>query len=150
MTRETTTGFIYALVGPNGIRYIGRTTRDPQRRYQEHREWADATREGRARGWRIAWNSVNVRNWWASLEEDPEMVILEEPPLEALEAREEQIIAEYMAAGHPLTNRAPLGMRIMGPEFPRDDPALDRIILAEIRSGKPYREARPPMPGFDE
>ena len=150
MTRETTTGFIYALVGPNGIRYIGRTNRDPGQRYREHKESADAAREGRARGWKIAWNYVNVHNWWASLDEDPEMVILEEPPLEVLDSREEQIIAEYAAAGHPLTNRAPLMVGVLGPEVPRDDPALDRIILAEIRSGKPYHEARPPMPGFDE
>jgi hypothetical protein len=149
VTTESATGFIYALVGPNGIRYIGQAT-NARRRFSQHKRDAKEARVGRSRGQRIAWNYVSVQNWWASLEEDPEMVILEEPPVEALASREAEIIAEYMAAGHPLTNRAPLVTVIIGPDAPRDDPALDRIILAEIRSGKPYLEAKPPLAGFDD
>jgi len=149
MTEKAATGFIYALVGPNGIRYIGQA-KNARRRYSQHKRAAQDAREGRARGQRIVWNYVSVENWWASLEEDPEMVILEEPPVEALASREAEIIAEYMAAGHPLANRSPLMVRIIGPEVPRDDPDLDRIILAEIRSGKPFREARPPLASFDD
>jgi hypothetical protein len=93
---------------------------------------------------------VNVHNWWASLEEDPELVILEEPPLEMIEFREDGLIAEYTAARNPLTNRDALKVSITGPNVRHESAALDRIILAEIRSGKPYREARPPMPGFDD
>lgn len=66
------------------------------------------------------------------------MVILEETPVEALASRQAEIMVEYMAAGHPLANRSPLMVRIIGPEVPRDDPDLDRIILAEIRYGKPF------------
>ena len=152
LTTEATTGFIYALVGPNGIRYIGRTNRDPHRRYLEHKQWADGARDGRARGWKIAWNYVNVHNWWASLDEDPELVILEEPPLEMIESREQEVIAAYRADGHDLTNRQALMVAILGtdPQAPPASPESDRIILAEIRSGKPFSEARPPMPGFDD
>jgi hypothetical protein len=149
MTGEATTGFIYALVGPNGIRYIGRA-KNARKRYSEHKRAAKDARAGRARGLRIAWNYPSVENWWASLEEDPEMVILEEPSVEALASREAEIIAEYLAAGHPLTNRSPPIVMIIGPKVPRDDPDLDRIILTEIRSGKPFREARPPLAGFDD
>lgn len=94
MTTESATGFVYALVGPNGIRYIGRAI-DPRRRYSQHKRAAAETRESRARGHRIAWNYVDVYNWWASLEEDPEMVILDEAPFDVLESREQEIIAAY-------------------------------------------------------
>lgn len=36
------------------------------------------------------------------------------------------------------------------PQAPPASPESDRIILAEIRSGKPYSEARPPLAGFDD
>ncbi len=150
MTRETATGFIYALVGPNGIRYIGRTDRDPHQRYLEHRRWADAARNGRARGLKIAWNYVNVHNWWASLDEDPELVVLEEPTLETIQSREDEIIAAYVAAGHPLTNNEAATHAYSYALFSANKTDADRVVLAEIRSGKPYREARPPLPGFDE
>ena len=49
-------GYIFALVGPNGIRCIGRTDRDPRRRYKEHKRRANEARECRAWGLRVAWN----------------------------------------------------------------------------------------------
>jgi hypothetical protein len=93
---------------------------------------------------------VNVHNWWASLDEDPELVVLDEPTLETIQAREEEIIAAYVAAGHPLTNaEAPThAYSIALFSAPRTD--ADRVVLAEIRSGPPSRDARPPMPGFDD
>ncbi len=150
ITRQSKTGFIYALVGPNGIRYIGRTDRDPQQRYLEHKRWADAARNGRARGLKVAWNYVNVHNWWASLDEDPELVVLEEPTLETIQAREEDIIAAYVRAGHPLTNNEAPTHAYSIALFSTDRTDADRVVLTEIRSGTPYRDARPPMPGFDE
>ncbi len=137
MTDKPATGSIYALVGPNGIRYIGQA-KNARRRYSQHKRAAQEAREGRARGQRIAWNDVSVENWWASLEEDPEMVILEEPPVEALASREAETIAEYMAAGHPLTNRSPLMVTDhwsrgpprrsrLGSDYPRRDPVREAV-----------------------
>ena len=150
VTGATGTGFIYALVGPNGIRYIGRTDRDPHQRYLEHRRWADAARRGRARGLKTAWNYVNVHNWWASLDEDPELVVLEEPTLATIQSREEEIIADYVAAGHPLTNTEAATHAYSMALFSTDRTDANRVVLAEIRSGTPYREAKPPLPGFDD
>jgi hypothetical protein len=150
MSDAPKTGYIYALAGPNGIRYIGRTLRAPGQRYSQHKRKANEARDGRARGWRISWNYVSVYNWWASLEEDPEMVILEEPPAEELEGREQTLLDEYAAAGHPLTNRDPAVVNILGPQIERNAEELDRIILAEIRSGKPNQDKKPPLAGFDD
>jgi hypothetical protein len=150
MTETAATGFIYALVGPSGIRYIGRTDRDPYQRYREHRRWADAARKGRARGLELAWNYVSVDNWWASLEEDPELVVLEEPTLATIQSRHEDIIAAYIAAGHPLTNTEAATHAYSAALFSTDRSHANRVVLAEIRSGTPYREARPPLPGFDD
>lgn len=150
MTDAPTTGYIYALAGPNGIRYIGRTLRDPRQRYGQHRRKADAARDGRARGWLTSWNYVSVANWWASLETEPSMIILEKVPTDELEAREQAVLDEYAAAGHPLANRDPPGVDIAGPQIARNAEDLDRVILTEIRSGTPNQDKRPPLAGFDD
>lgn len=93
------TGFIYGLVGPDGLRYVGQTRRRLRDRYRAHERDME-------RG-----SQLRVHRWWRKLEKGPEIVVLEECEAERLDEREIAWISELRASGHRLCNHKDGGAR---------------------------------------
>src|ERR1035437_8118777 len=92
--------FIYALIHPETkeIRYVGKTQGPLSFRYKRHTQ--DSKR-----------GESHVYRWWRSLGDDitPEMIILEENPLDNLSDAEKRWILKGKAEGWRLTNMTPGG-----------------------------------------
>jgi hypothetical protein len=94
----TYTGFIYALAGTDGIRYVGKTEQTAARprqslarRYNQHRY--------SARG-----GAIRVYKWWRSQSAEPRMIVLEVCDAADVAERECAWIRFYRLAGARLTN----------------------------------------------
>ena len=83
--------YIYALIGPDGVRYIGQT-RNTRQRLADH---LGAVRKGGA---------SPVAAWISSLPSPPAIMVLESVPASQSNTRERAVIAQHRAAGVDLLN----------------------------------------------
>lgn len=115
--------YIYALVDPrdDAVRYVGATT-NPKKRYAEHM-YENNRRE------------IYKHRWVTKLRADglrPQMIILEENPIDWAEA-ERRWIAHYRAAGARLTNLTDGGEGTLG----YNPPAETRQRMSEAAKRRP-------------